>query len=172
MRPGFDLDATAELAGYLAALGVTHLYTAPLLTATPGSAHGYDVVDHRAVNPQLGGEAGPGAAGPGAARGPARAWSWTSCPTTPASPGRQANPAWWDVLRAGPRVGVRALVRHRLGPGPAAAAGARPTSADALDDLKLVDGELRYYEHRFPIADGTGDGHAPRRCTTGSTTSW
>src|SRR5206468_8751456 len=56
VRPGFDLDATAGLAGYLAGLGVSHLYTAPLLAATPGSEHGYDVVDHRAVNPELGGE--------------------------------------------------------------------------------------------------------------------
>ncbi len=31
---------------------------------------------------------------------------------------------------------------------------------DALDDLKLADGELRYHEHRFPVADGTGDGTA------------
>ncbi|MEK8105773.1 alpha-amylase family glycosyl hydrolase [Micromonospora sp. M12] len=57
VRPGFDLDATAAIVDYLADLGVSHLYTAPLLTATPGSQHGYDVVDHRAVNPELGGEA-------------------------------------------------------------------------------------------------------------------
>jgi (1->4)-alpha-D-glucan 1-alpha-D-glucosylmutase len=37
VRPGFNLADTAELAGYLADLGVTHLYSAPLLAATPGS---------------------------------------------------------------------------------------------------------------------------------------
>ena len=37
VRPEFPLKATAELADYLADLGVSHLYTAPLLTATPGS---------------------------------------------------------------------------------------------------------------------------------------
>jgi (1->4)-alpha-D-glucan 1-alpha-D-glucosylmutase len=32
--------------------------------------------------------------------------------------------------------------------------------ASALDELKLDDGELRYYEHRYPIAPGTGEGSA------------
>jgi len=54
IHAGFRLEDAAELVGYLADLGVTHLYSAPLLTATPGSQHGYDVVDHRAVNPSLG----------------------------------------------------------------------------------------------------------------------
>src|SRR5258706_15002519 len=55
VRPEFDLSATAGLTGYLAALGVSHLYSAPLLAATPRSEHGYDVVDHSRVNPELGG---------------------------------------------------------------------------------------------------------------------
>ena len=54
VSPNFPLPATAELADYLADLGVSHLYSAPLLTATPGSQHGYDVVDHTRVNPELG----------------------------------------------------------------------------------------------------------------------
>src|SRR5215213_7003062 len=58
VRPDFPLTATAELADYLADLGVSHLYTAPILTATPGSEHGYDVVDHSRVNPAVGGEEG------------------------------------------------------------------------------------------------------------------
>src|SRR3712207_3625702 len=58
VRPDFPLTATAEIADYLADLGVSHCYTAPLLTATPGSEHGYDVVDHTKVNPALGGEEG------------------------------------------------------------------------------------------------------------------
>src|SRR5205823_368030 len=56
VRPSFDLDAAAGLTGYLAELGVTHMYTAPLLHAVPGSEHGYDVVDHSGVAAQLGGE--------------------------------------------------------------------------------------------------------------------
>jgi (1->4)-alpha-D-glucan 1-alpha-D-glucosylmutase len=52
----FDLDAAAALVPYLHALGVTDLYLSPILPATPGSTHGYDVVAHDRVNPELGGE--------------------------------------------------------------------------------------------------------------------
>ena len=38
--------------------------------------------------------------------------------------------------------------------------------------LEVVDGELRYYDNRFPIAPGHRRGHRRRRCTPGSTTSW
>jgi len=48
-------DARARLA-LLADLGVSHVYLSPILTAVPGSMHGYDVVDHAAVAPDLGGE--------------------------------------------------------------------------------------------------------------------
>jgi len=53
----FDLDAAAALADYLAGLGVSHVYTSPLLQAVPGSAHGYDVVDPTRVDRERGGEA-------------------------------------------------------------------------------------------------------------------
>ncbi|MCM0676989.1 malto-oligosyltrehalose synthase [Micromonospora phytophila] len=156
VRPGFDLDATAGLAGYLADLGVTHLYSAPLLTATPGSAHGYDVVDHRAVNPELGGEAGRQrllralrAAGLGLVVDIVPNHAGVAQPA--------ANPAWWDVLRRG----RDSAYAHWFDIGWDRGRLLLPVLADspaALDDLKLVEGELRYHEHRFPIADGTGDG--------------
>lgn len=41
---------------YLARLGISHMYASPILAATPGSSHGYDVVDPTRVNPELGGE--------------------------------------------------------------------------------------------------------------------
>ncbi len=44
-KAGFDFDQAAALCGYLAELGVTHLYASPYLQAEPGSTHGYDVVD-------------------------------------------------------------------------------------------------------------------------------
>ncbi|QDY09127.1 malto-oligosyltrehalose synthase [Micromonospora sp. HM134] len=160
VRPGFDLDTTAGLADWLAALGVTHLYSAPLLTATPGSAHGYDVVDHRAVNPELGGEAGRQrlvralrAAGLGLVVDIVPNHAGVAQPA--------ANPAWWDVLRRG-RASAYAdwfdidWDRGRL------LLPVLADTPDALDDLKLVDGELRYHEHRFPVADGTGTG-SPRQ---------
>ena len=43
---------------YLHELGVTHVYLSPILQATPGSTHGYDVVDHSRINVELGGEEG------------------------------------------------------------------------------------------------------------------
>ncbi len=39
---------------YLDALGISHLYSSPYLRARPGSTHGYDIVDHSALNPELG----------------------------------------------------------------------------------------------------------------------
>ncbi|AHE53399.1 malto-oligosyltrehalose synthase [Sphingomonas sanxanigenens] len=55
---GFPFGAAAELADYLADLGISHLYASPIGTARAGSTHGYDVVDPTAINPELGGEAG------------------------------------------------------------------------------------------------------------------
>lgn len=50
--------ASAELVPYLADLGVSHLYTSPILAARSGSTHGYDIVDHNRLNEEYGGEAG------------------------------------------------------------------------------------------------------------------
>ena len=57
-RDGMDFSRAATLAPYLARLGVSHLYVSPIFTARSGSTHGYDVVDHSALDPVLGGEAG------------------------------------------------------------------------------------------------------------------
>ncbi|MEV7328406.1 malto-oligosyltrehalose synthase [Micromonospora sp. NPDC093244] len=156
VRPGFDLDATAGILDYLADLGVSHLYTAPLLAATPGSQHGYDVVDHRAVNPELGGEAARQRL-LRALRDKRLGLVVDIVPNHAGVAVPPANPAWWDVLRRGRDSSYADWFdidwdRGRL---------LLPVLADdesALDDLKLVDGELRYHEHRFPVADGTGDG--------------
>ncbi len=58
LHKGFPFDAAARLAPYMARLGISHLYASPILTARPGSMHGYDVVDPTRVNPELGGEDG------------------------------------------------------------------------------------------------------------------
>ena len=52
----FGFDRAAALAPYLKNLGVSHLYASPFLKARPGSTHGYDIVDHDRINPELGGE--------------------------------------------------------------------------------------------------------------------
>ena len=54
----FGFDHAAALVPYLKQLGITHLYASPFLKARPGSTHGYDVVDHDQINPELGGEQG------------------------------------------------------------------------------------------------------------------
>src|ERR1700757_686201 len=58
LHAGFTFDDAANIAEYLARLGISHVYSSPYLQATPGSMHGYDVVDHLQVNEELGGEAG------------------------------------------------------------------------------------------------------------------
>ncbi|HZT88857.1 MAG TPA: malto-oligosyltrehalose synthase [Stellaceae bacterium] len=55
-RKEFGFDAAAALAPYLAQLGISHVYASPYLKARPGSTHGYDIVDHDRLNPELGGE--------------------------------------------------------------------------------------------------------------------
>jgi (1->4)-alpha-D-glucan 1-alpha-D-glucosylmutase len=52
---GFTLNDGAALVPYLARLGISHLYASPLFRARAGSTHGYDIVDHTQINPELGG---------------------------------------------------------------------------------------------------------------------
>ncbi|SCY72561.1 malto-oligosyltrehalose synthase [Microvirga guangxiensis] len=54
----FTFDDAAKIVPYLAKLGISHVYSSPIHTATPGSTHGYDITDHSAINPELGGEEG------------------------------------------------------------------------------------------------------------------
>ena len=56
-RKAFGFDEAARLAPYLARLGISHVYASPYLMARPGSTHGYDIVDHDRLNPELGGDA-------------------------------------------------------------------------------------------------------------------
>ncbi|MEJ3746299.1 malto-oligosyltrehalose synthase [Actinomycetes bacterium KLBMP 9797] len=160
VRPDFDLDATAELAGYLAELGVTHLYTAPLLAAAPGSPHGYDVVDHSRVNPEIGGREGLERLA-AALREHGLGLVVDIVPNHMGVAVPAANPAWWDVLKRGPASRYADWFdidwsRGRL---------VLPVLADdphALDDLKVDGDELVYHEQRFPLADGTGGSGDPR----------
>jgi (1->4)-alpha-D-glucan 1-alpha-D-glucosylmutase len=58
LHKDFGFDAAAEAARYIAAFGASHLYLSPIFMARPGSMHGYDVLDHGRINPELGGEEG------------------------------------------------------------------------------------------------------------------
>jgi (1->4)-alpha-D-glucan 1-alpha-D-glucosylmutase len=58
LTENFNFDKAAQVVPYLKALGITHLYASPFMKARKGSSHGYDVVDHTRLNPELGGEQG------------------------------------------------------------------------------------------------------------------
>ena len=53
---GFKLEQARELVDYLHDLGVSHLYSSPFLEARAGSMHGYDIINHERLNPEIGTE--------------------------------------------------------------------------------------------------------------------
>ncbi|MDR6539181.1 malto-oligosyltrehalose synthase [Variovorax soli] len=55
---GFGFDDAIRVLPYLARLGISHVYCSPIQRARAGSMHGYDVVAHDQVNPELGGREG------------------------------------------------------------------------------------------------------------------
>jgi len=57
MNKEFGFAAAEAVLPYLADLGISHVYASPFLKARPGSSHGYDIVDHDTVNPEIGSEA-------------------------------------------------------------------------------------------------------------------
>ena len=100
LHSGFTFDDAAAIAGYLAALGVSHLYCSPILQAAAGSTHGYDVVDPGRLNAELGGAPGyQRLAGHLAGAGLRQVLDIV--PNHMALAGR-ANAWWWDVLENGP----------------------------------------------------------------------
>jgi (1->4)-alpha-D-glucan 1-alpha-D-glucosylmutase len=50
----FTFAQATEIVHYLAALGISHCYASPYLRARPGSTHGYDIIDHQHLNPEIG----------------------------------------------------------------------------------------------------------------------
>ncbi|MCY7404977.1 MAG: malto-oligosyltrehalose synthase [Cryobacterium sp.] len=162
---GFDLDAAAKIVGYIRDLGADWVYLSPLLKAEAGSDHGYDVVDHSLVDPARGGAAALdrlAAAAHQAGRGvlvdivPNHVGVATPC----------HNSWWWDLLQNGQqsRYAEAFDVDWAFGQGRIRipVLGDEDSGNDSggdgpgeLDRLELVDGELRYFDNRFPIAAGT-----------------
>lgn len=50
----FTFRDAERIVPYLADLGISHVYVSPIFRATPGSMHGYDVVDYGMLNPEIG----------------------------------------------------------------------------------------------------------------------
>ncbi|MEU3100443.1 malto-oligosyltrehalose synthase [Streptomyces griseoflavus] len=155
LQPGFPFRAAADAVPYVASLGVSHLHLSPVLEAVPGSAHGYDVVDHTRVREELGGEEG--------LRGLARTAREHGLglvldivPNHMAMSPRH-NRALWEVLRDGP-----SSRRARWFDIDWEAQGGQvllPVLGGPLDtvagDLKTDGDVLRYHDHAFPLREGT-----------------
>ncbi len=157
LQPGFGFAAAAASADYLAGLGVSHVYLSPILQATPGSRHGYDVVDHTRISADLGGET--------AFREMARRFRTAGLgvivdivPNHMAIPVPESlNRPLWGVLRDGPdsefaswfdvdwTAGDGRLLLPVLG-GPV---------KECLGDLTVRGDVLRYFDHVFPLRPGT-----------------
>ena len=54
----FTFDAAIAVLPFLVRLGISHVYASPIQRSRPGSTHGYDIVDHAEINPELGGQDG------------------------------------------------------------------------------------------------------------------
>ena len=167
VRPGFGFDAVAELAPYLADLGVTHAYLSPILAPVAGSEHGYDVLDHTRLNQEAGGReafdamvAAVHAAGlrvivdvvPNHMAVPVPEWG--NAPLWEVLRGGEASERahWFDVDWA---VEDGRLLMPFLGGSleEALAAGELVVAADGGPQGEET--VVRYYEHELPVAPGT-----------------
>ena len=165
LRSGFGFVEVAELADYLAALGVSHAYLSPVLQAVPGSSHGYDVIDHSRLSEELGGaQAYDGMAGRLDSLGLGVVVDVVPnhmAVPTPAS----LNVVLWSVLRDGPAslyadwfdvdwaAQQSALLLPVLGQriGDCLDAGEITVDRDGPEPV------VRYHEHVFPVRPGTAD---------------
>ena len=169
LQLGADLtfsDAKA-LVPYLADLGVTDLYLSPVLTAAPGSTHGYDVVDHRRISAVMGGHDQLESLS-AEARTHGMGIMVDIVPNHMAVP----TPGWhnlplWSVLREGPDSPYAAwfdlsLDEPILMPILGKRIGAVLADEELTLEQMVVPGQedlgeqwvLRYYDHAFPIAQG------------------
>lgn len=161
---GFTLDDAVPLLPYMARLGISHVYASPILKARPGSTHGYDIVDHASINPELGGEAALERLH-GALRDQGLGLILDIVPNHMGVGG--ADNGWWlDVLEWGRQSEFaayfdidweppdRALHNRLLAPFLGAPYGDALASGDLALRFDPAAGNLSvwYFEHRFPIA--------------------
>src|SRR4051794_16786505 len=161
LRREFCFRDAAAVIPYLAALGVSHVYCSPVLEATPGSAHGYDVVDHTRLSPELGGDAG-WAELTAACRTHGLGLVLDVVPNHMSVPTpERLNRQLWDVLRHG----RDSKYAHWFDIDWDAQDGRllMPVLGDKLDaclargeiTVDLEAGVLRYFDHELPLAPGT-----------------
>ncbi|MFC5139165.1 malto-oligosyltrehalose synthase [Actinomycetospora rhizophila] len=160
LSPAQPFAAARDLVGYLDALGVGTLYCSPILQAAPGSSHGYDVVDPTHANDELGGEQGRREL-VAALREAGLGVLVDLVPNHMGVAVPAANPSWWSLLREGAESPYASwydvdLTRRILIP-----VLGSPGDVEALT-LSDDRSELSYYEHRYPVAPGTGDTGTPQ----------
>ncbi|MBT2537134.1 malto-oligosyltrehalose synthase [Arthrobacter sp. ISL-69] len=162
IRPSFTLQDAAATVPYLKSLGVDWIYLSPILTAEKGSDHGYDVTDPSAVDADRGGPEGLKAVSR-AARDAGMGVLVDIVPNHVGVASPYQNPWWWSLLKEGKQSPYAEAFDVDWD-----FAGGRVRlpvlgSDDDLDKLEIRGGELRYYDHRFPLADGSySEGDDPR----------
>lgn len=158
VSPDFTLFDAAGVLDYLHDLGVDWVYLSPLLASEPGSTHGYDVVAFDHVDPERGGEEGLAALSAEARRlGMGVLVDIVPNHVGVATP--EEDPWWWDVLQHGRAsehanafdvdwaAGDGRIVIPVIGDDDEAAVRVVPSARGG--------GEVRYHDHRFPMAPGT-----------------
>ncbi|HEX4442900.1 MAG TPA: malto-oligosyltrehalose synthase [Galbitalea sp.] len=161
IRESFDLGSAAETVDYLAELGVDWVYLSPLLAATVGSDHGYDVVDHSRIDPDRGGPEGLDRLA-AAARERGMGVLIDIVPNHMGVAEPIQNAWWWDVLKLGQRSKYAEAfdIDWAFGGGKLRLPVLGGTLEDALanGELNIIGDLLLYFDTAFPIAPGTGDG--------------
>jgi len=155
----FPLGAAAELVDYLDSLGVDWVYLSPVLQATTGSTHGYDVVDHGTIDVERGGAEGLSALS-NAAHAAGRGVLIDIVPNHMGVSEPQQNAWWWDVLThgQGSRYAEAFDIDWSAGDGRIRIPVLGSPLSEALEALTVSDGQLRYYDNAYPLAPGTDEG--------------
>ncbi|HEY5319592.1 MAG TPA: malto-oligosyltrehalose synthase [Galbitalea sp.] len=164
IRSSFTLDDAAETVGYLHDLGVDWAYLSPLLTATTGSDHGYDVVDPSRVDSARGGDEALDRFA-AAAHGAGLGILVDIVPNHMGVAIPHENVWWWNLLRDGQGSPFdRAFdVDWEAGNGRVRIPVLAGSVEDAIEggDLRIVGTELHYFDNRYPLAVGSSDDGAP-----------
>jgi (1->4)-alpha-D-glucan 1-alpha-D-glucosylmutase len=160
IRPEFDLAAAAATVAYIRDLGADWVYLSPLLSATEGSDHGYDVVDHSQIDPTRGGAAGLDELSTAAHSSGLRVLI-DIVPNHMGVAVPHENGWWWDLLTHGrdSRYAEAFDVDWAFGNNKVRIPVLGGTLEEALEagDFTITNGELHYFENRFPLAPGTAD---------------
>jgi (1->4)-alpha-D-glucan 1-alpha-D-glucosylmutase len=150
----FGFAAARAVVPYLADLGVSHLYTSPILRARSGSTHGYDVVDPTQVAPELGGEEGLVEL-VAALRAAGMGLVVDLVPNHMAA--SDESPWWVETLRRGPEAEVARVfdIDWEAGGGRVRLPVLGGPLEQVADQVRVEGGWVVYHEHRFPLAPGT-----------------